>query len=416
MSDPIAQINKLEVQLANANLAHLPLPESAAQQHHYTLANRIIEKIKLNNGAMTFDEFMQAALYEPGYGYYVSGQRKFGPDGDFVTAPEISAVFGQCLARQCTEILGNLDSEQQTLDILEVGAGSGKLCFDLINELLKLNQSEKQRLPDHYYFLETSPDLQQRQQQLINDHFSECEIEFVWLENFPEQFNGIVLANELLDAMPVKRFVIKDGIQECYVEYSDGEFKYISGPASPELKNFVETLQTDLNYEFPAGYNSEICFWYQPWLKSLAASLQTGVVLLIDYGYTQSEYYHPQRNQGTLICNYRHHAHDNPFVLFGLQDISAFVDFSSVANYAHAAGLNLAGYCPQAQFLIGCGLDEIAQSYLQTQPDDFLKIAQEIKQLTLPGEMGERFKVIGLCKNYEENLRGFHNFDQSHRL
>jgi len=401
----------IQDQLNAAGLSKLPVPDDLVLNHHYKLYERMRQLIAQAEGALPFDQYMQAALYEPGLGYYVSGMRKFGEQGDFITAPEISSVFGDCIAIQCQEVFLQLEAEGHTFDLLEIGPGSGKLGIDLMAKLSELNC-----LPDHYYFLELSPDLQQRQKQLVAEQGVDYESRFVWLNELPQGFRGVIVGNELLDAMPVKRFHVNQGVKEWAVGFQSNQFYAFEIDADADLKQRVLNIESNLKMKFAEFYSSEVNMWFQPWLKSIADCLEQGVVLLIDYGYVASEYYHEQRVEGTLICNYRHHAHDNPLLLVGLQDLSAFVDFSAVAEFADESGLKIAGYCPQAQFLIGSGLDEIAQLKLNSDPDNYLRAAQEIKHLTLPSEMGERFKAIALSKKYVNSLRGFKNFDQVNRL
>ncbi|WP_058523889.1 class I SAM-dependent methyltransferase [Legionella birminghamensis] len=346
--------------------------------------------------AIPFAEFMQLALYSPEYGYYTSSKPKFGSGGDFITAPELSPLFSQTLGEQCRQILQQSDTDT----ILEFGAGSGKLCTDLLKHLARKNY-----LPEVYYILEVSGYLREQQKQYIQQEIPDLASRVQWLSEWPEQpFSGIILANEVLDAMPVHRFLqTDDGICESFISLDEqSQLKEIFKPCSnPRLLNYLKTV---LPADF-SPYLSEANLYVEGWLKQCAASLKEGVILLIDYGFPRSEYYHPDRNQGTLMCHYRHQAHSNPLVYIGEQDITAHVDFTQVAEAALAAGLEVSGYTNQAAFLLGNGL----LSLLEDIQDEGLRLraAQAVKQLIQPSEMGELFKVIALSKHYEGDLAGF---------
>lgn len=386
----------------------LPIPDAKAQAISERLMRQIVRSIEQSDGAIPFDRFMDMALYAPGLGYYVAGSRKFGDQGDFITAPEVSPLFAQCLARQFAPILSSLSGS----DILEFGAGSGVLAADILTELSSLDQ-----LPARYLILEVSPELRGRQQETLKQRIPQLLERVVWLDRMPENFCGCVVANELLDAMPVSRFRIYDGaIQECFVVQSgDGLKARFQTPTTPGLKDAVSQLQK-IHGTFTSGYVSEINLRQAAWLKALYRSIDQGVVLLIDYGYSSAEYYHPQRDQGTLMCHYRHRAHSDPFRWVGIQDITCQVDFSAAARVALESGFRLGGYTTQAHFLIANGLDTLLA---ESDPDDIVQhmaLMQGVKRLTLPSEMGERFKVLGLLKNLQHNLQGFSMRDFCERL
>lgn len=353
-------------------------------------------------GVIPFSEFMNMALYAPSMGYYVAGQRRFGADGDFVTAPELGDVFARCLARQVAEVLSALDGDG---DVLEFGAGSGRLAVSLINQLESLDA-----LPERYLILETSPDLQLRQQEMVRQQIPQHFGRFSWLDRMPEKaIQGVILANEVLDAMPVEMFAVDDeGIAQQYlVKTGDNGFQWDSCRAEGKLVEQIDRLN------LPAGYSSELNPAVDGWVAMLAGGLAQGVVLLIDYGFPRHEYYHPQRTGGTLMCHYRHHSHPDPLTLVGIQDVTAHVDFTAVAEAAVAAEMDVLGYTTQANFLLGSGLTEMM--VMDDEKDDEndtltkqqLSMNHEIQLLTSPAEMGELFKVIALGKNYHHQLSGF---------
>lgn len=389
------------MQSISHNLKHLPNPSPVALAHSEKLCAVIGAEITAQ-GAISFARYMELALYAPGLGYYSAGAQKFGAAGDFVTAPEISALFSRCLARQCQSILEKLGDG----DILELGAGSGVMAADILLELETL-----QTLPQHYYILELSGDLKQRQQQLFQQKIPHLLNRIVWLnslENF--KLRGVILANEVLDAMPVHKFKIDKGVQEFYVTHHHNEFHWqVSATNNTELEKQVTALATD----FPEAYESEINLSLAAWIQTLSSILQQGVLLCIDYGFPRHEFYLPERNTGTLMCHYQHRAHDNPLILTGLQDITAHVDFTAVANSALTAGLELAGYTTQAHFLLSCGITDIAQV---ADPVQQFALSQQLKKLIMPQEMGELFKVIALSRNFNTPLLGFKLNDMSTRL
>ena len=387
----------------------LPQPAAAALAHSGRLVDRIHAEIDSHGGKIGFDRYMELVLYEPGLGYYSAGARKFGHEGDFVTAPEISPLFAICLARQCRQIL----ADQPDGSILELGAGTGRMACDL---LLELQRSDA--LPANYFILETSADLKQRQQQSLQTEIPDYFSNIIWLDRLPEQrFTGVVLANEVMDALPVHRIVDRQGdLKELQVCKNAGGFAWLEVPANPELCRLAQKIRQQLHYPWPAVYTTEISMTLAPWITTLAGWLKQGVMLLIDYGYPRSEYYHPQRVDGTLLCHYRHRVHADPFLYPGLQDITASVDFTAVAAAAVAAELSVSGFASQSYFLLGCGLDNILAGYSGREPKKFLEITNQAKLLTLPGGMGERFKVIGLARGVDAGLMGFSLADQRRLL
>lgn len=345
---------------------------------------------------------MELALYAPGLGYYTAGTSKFGEAGDFITAPELSPLFGRTLARQAAEIM-----QHSAPHILELGAGSGKLAADMLAELERLNC-----LPESYSILEVSADLRERQQALLRKRLPHLTERVRWLDELPDSFSGAVVANEVLDALPVHLVHWQDSaIAERGVEVSGEEFAWQDRPITD-----AALLETARNIAVPDGYVSEICLAARGLINSLAQRLQRGTLLFIDYGFGAREYYHPQRSTGTLMCHYRHHSHDDPFFLPGLQDITAHVNFTDVAECGIDAGLELLGYTNQAFFLINCGIAELMQDVSPDNPLDYLPLSAQLQKLTSPAEMGELFKVIALGKGLDEPLMGFARGDLSRTL
>ncbi len=384
----------------------LPEPEAEAHAHSERLIEVIRAELVQQGGLLSFDRYMELALYAPGLGYYMAGARKFGASGDFITAPEISPLFGRCLARQCLQVLEALEGG----DLFEFGAGSGRLAADLLSELEQLGG-----LPERYQILEVSPDLRARQRSTLEREVPHLIDRVEWLDAMPGPgFRGVVLANEVLDAMPVHRFRVEaDGLKEQFVEWAAGTLQNRwEPPRSPGLVAAVEGL----GIPFPEGYESEINRRAAPWMRELGRSIEAGLVLLIDYGYPRGEFYHLQRSRGTLLCHYRHRVHPDPLALVGLQDITAHVDFTAVAEAGQGAGLEVNGFTTQAYFLMGCGMGRILA---ESDPNDIrahLELVQGIKRLTLPSEMGERFKVLGLTRGVAQPLIGFGMRDQCERL
>jgi SAM-dependent MidA family methyltransferase len=384
------------------NRPTLPAPSPEAAQHSAQLCEHIRNDIIANDGWISFARYMELALYAPGLGYYTAGAHKFGEAGDFVTAPELSPLFGRTLARQAPEIMAHSGTH-----ILELGAGSGKLAADMLGELEHLGQ-----LPDSYSILEVSADLRERQQALLRERLPQLVARVRWLDSLPEKFSGVIVANEVLDALPVHLVHWQDSaITERGVTLSDNSFVWQEHAIIDT--NLLEAAQ---KISVPDGYVSEICLAAHGLINSLAQCLEQGAMLLIDYGFGAREYYHPQRNRGTLMCHYRHHAHDDPFYLPGLQDITAHVNFTDIAECGIDVGLHLLGYTTQAFFLINCGITELLQDAVPEKLRDYLPLSAQLQKLTSPAEMGELFKVIALGKNISQPLRGFARGDQTRTL
>ncbi|SOD40519.1 class I SAM-dependent methyltransferase [Nitrosovibrio sp. Nv4] len=393
-------------------LPSLPLPNEPALEHSRAVRELIQTEVAAAGGWISFEHYMRLALYAPGLGYYSGGAAKFGQAGDFVTAPEISPLFGRAVARQAAQIIELVDGDS---DILEFGAGTGKLALDLLLELEKLGS-----LPRRYFILEVSGELQQRQRQIFESFAPHLASRVAWLEHLPAEFNGLILANEVLDAMPVHLVVWRGAdLFERGVISDGGEFRWSDQPLKAgQLFEAACRLnpQIDPGRDNISEYLSEINLASRHFMLSLADILQRGAIILIDYGFGRDEYYHPQRKMGTLMCHYRHHAHDNPFYLPGLQDITSHVDFSAVASAASDGGLELLGYTSQAYFLINCGITEILAQTPAEDAKNYLPLANQVQKLLSPAEMGELFKVIAFGRNVRHALTGFVSGDKSRML
>jgi len=386
----------------------LPEPSHGEKKHSEKLAGLIKQHIHDVGGWISFDQYMQLALYAPGLGYYSGGLQKFGEQGDFITAPEVSPLFARTLARPVASIIKSMPGA----NIIEFGAGSGKLAADLLAELENLDQ-----LPDLYLIIELSAELQQRQRDTLLRRVPGLIGRVQWLSSLPEEpIDAVVLANEVLDAMPVKRFLFKENqLQQLGVELKSNELELNYRDADLELEQALSSLQIEETV-MQQHYMSEINCQIKPWLSSVAKCLNQGAIYLIDYGYVRSEYYSEERNMGTFMGYYRHRSMDAPLWYPGLQDLTAFVDFTSVAEAALENHLDVDGFTSQGNFLINCGLAEIVDKTESSTDIEHLKLVQQMKTLSLPGEMGERFKVIGLSKGLEENVPGFEMRDLRYSL
>ena len=383
----------------------VPIPDISAQKHCMELHKLLVNKIADNGGRLNFAQYMEIVLYTPGLGYYSSGAAKFGVKGDFVTAPEISPLFSKCLANQVSQILCDMSGG----DVLEVGAGSGIMAVDML-EHLSINGCPI----GNYYILERSADLRARQYDLLAQRLPNLIGKVAWLDTLPDVgFRGVVVANELLDALPVHCFRVEQShCAELYVSNVNGALTWhVDLPSSPEVEEiFIKLMRSE---KLSDGYTSEIGISASAWIASIADSLSEGVILIIDYGFPRHEYYHEQRSAGTLLCHYRHRSHADPLVLVGLQDITAHVEFTSLAEAAVNAGLRVAGYTNQASFLLSNG---ITNFFEQADTLERLKWAQQVKKLTMPHEMGELFKVLALARKFDKSLQGFEMNDMRARL
>jgi SAM-dependent MidA family methyltransferase len=389
-------------QTASPDQRALPAPTTEEQAHSARLARHIGAEIDAHGGSIPFSRFMELALYAPGLGYYAAGKQKFGAAGDFITAPEMGSLFARCLARPCQSTLAQLGGG----DILEAGPGNGALAADLLLELEALGH-----LPKRYLILELSNELRERQAETLQCKAPQLLQRVHWLDALPADFRGVILANELLDAMPTERFkVTSGGVQQLHVARENDRFVWHEIPADDRIRARVEPLALS------PGYTSEINLQAEAWVRSVADILEQGVMLLVDYGFPRAEFYHPQRTDGTLMCHYRHRAHDDPLTLVGLQDITAHIDFTAIAEAGIETGLSLLGYTSQAAFLIGCGLEQLMSASDPRDTRAHLGLTQQVKKLTSPHEMGELYKVIALGRGTREPFPGFAVHDRRGRL
>jgi SAM-dependent MidA family methyltransferase len=388
----------------------LPIPSAESQHYSQQLSDLVQKKIADAGGWISFADFMHMALYTPALGYYSGGAQKFGNmksgGGDFVTAPQITPLFAQALARQVGQVVALTQG-----DVLELGAGTGLLAADLLLTLAQLNQ-----LPNQYCILEVSSHLRAVQKETLQDKLTPALFERVkWLDSLPTDFVGFMFGNEVLDAIPVHLLVKKQDVV------------YERGVAFETTFQWQDKLVLDaglaepLNIEqLPSEYLMEVCPAANGLIRSLAASLKAGVIVMIDYGFSTHEYYHPQRNEGTLMCHYQHYAHSDPLIYIGLQDITAHVNFTAIAEAGLNAGLSLHGYCHQAQFLMSCGILDVLATVSPEQADIYMPMSAAVQKLLSPAEMGDLFKVMAFTKNVDESddfvLLGFTSGDKSHTL
>jgi SAM-dependent MidA family methyltransferase len=375
-----------------------PLPEPGDDElaHCRAVSARLCDE--MSEGSIDFARFMELALYAPGLGYYASGPRKFGPEGDFVTAPELTPVFGGCVARTAGAVLEALGGG----DVLEVGAGSGALAADVLTAL-----AARGAAPGRYLILEPSPELRARQGERLAQVAAPLRERVAWIDALPAAgFRGCVLANEVLDAMPVQRFRLSGGsVRLLRVARGEERFVWTLETAPPALADVVAGRTRTL--DGAVGYTSEINLRAEAWIATVAGRLGAGAVLVFDYGFPRRELYHPQRGEGTLACHYRHRVHDDPLIYVGLQDITAHVDFTAIADAAAGAGLEVAGYANQAGYLLDAGLAQVMDAQPAADDRARLETAQAVKKLTLPSEMGELFKVMALTRGVDSPLPGF---------
>jgi SAM-dependent MidA family methyltransferase len=376
--------------------AALPAPTPDELAHSTRLVEHIAGEIAAAGGWLPFDRYMDLALYAPGLGYYAAGAVKLGDSaagGDFVTAPELSPYFGRALAVQVAQLF-----DQTPARIVEFGAGSGRLARDVLATLRALG-----RPCERYAIVEVSPDLRARQRACLAGETVE------WLSAPPDRWDGVLIANEVLDVMPVRVFVReKDGVRERGVSSDLGRLALRDRPADAELAAAVAAIEAVVG-PLPVGYVSEVGFIARAWMAAAADWIGRGALLALDYGFPCREYYHPQRLMGTLMCHFRHHAHAEPLWLPGLNDVTAHVDFTALASVAHDAGLDVLGYTSQAHFLINCGLLDALQAASAAERAAAQRLVSE-------AEMGELFKVLAVGRGIAGPLRGFAHGDRTHRL
>ncbi|HEV8018799.1 MAG TPA: SAM-dependent methyltransferase [Steroidobacteraceae bacterium] len=389
----------------------LPPLTPEEQRHSRALAALIHGELRAAGGWLSFERFMELALYAPGLGYYSAGSTKLGAGGDFVTAPEVSDLFGRCLARQCAAVLAVTGG-----DILELGAGTGRLAAALLGELATLGV-----LPERYAILEVSADLAARQRARLAQLPPALRERVVWLEGLPQRpLTGVMLANEVADALPCRRFSWRaSGVTELGIEAAGSSGEAVSWcergrSADAALTQACAALLAGLPAPLPQGYTSEVCLRVAPWIASLSDCLGRGLLLLCDYGLPRSHYYHPQRVSGTLRCHFRQRAHADPYINVGVQDITAWVDFTRVAEAAAAVDLDVGGFATQAAFLLALGIEQLVAA--APPGATHARLAGEARRLLMPEEMGEAFKAMALTRGIELPLAGFALQDLRHLL
>jgi len=383
-------------------------PDDAAAAHLARVRAGLMAQIAAGGGYMSFEKFMDFALYAPGLGYYSGGARKLGRDGDFTTAPEVSTLFGACVAVQCAQVLRGIEAPV----CMEIGAGTGRLALDVLTRLESLGQ-----LPVRYFILDNSADLRDRQRSLFERDAPHLLERVQWLDAPPESdFEGAIVANEVLDALPVARFRWRsDAVEELGVVAEGDKFAWGARAPAPAMAAVCEALRCAAD-GWDEGYISEYCPRLGAWTRAVTQRLRRGAVFWFDYGLPRAQYYFAQRYEGTLLCHYRHRAHDDPFLYPGLSDITAWVDFTALAEASRAAGFELAGFTTQAHFLAAAGIDHEMQRLAAGDAGAFARRASEARQLMLPGEMGERFKVMAWLRGMDLELRGMSLVDLQHSL
>ncbi len=390
----------------------LPTPDADQRMHSARLTLALRDEI-LAEGPMPFSRWMERCLYSPGLGYYSAGSTKFGAAGDFITAPESGPLFAQCVATSVLPAFAALDGRRC---FLELGAGSGAFAEAALIELEFRNSA-----PDEYAILEPSADLRERQRERLRAALPAGLFSIVgWLDRPPTQnWQGVLFANEVIDALPVTRFAINDGkVFEEHVALDGERFAMRDVEASEQLVACVRGLEKRLGRDFNDGYRSEIALQLSSWIATVTETLERGIALFVDYGHTRDDYYGSERSSGTMQCHYQHRVHADALALPGLQDITASVDFSSVADAAVAAGLKVMGYASQAQFLLGNGLVQLHQRHAEdADASEIYELSRQIKRLTLPDQMGERFQALVLGRSIDAALLpGWMDIDRSARL
>jgi len=397
----VAEIDRLHVQTT------LPEPDADELAHSRELAALIRNEIAAN-GPMPFSRYMMLCLYAPGFGYYSAGRTKFGAAGDFVTAPELGALYARTLAGAFAPTLREIGDDA---DFLELGGGSGAFAVDALREFAALGA-----LPKRYLILEPSADLRTRQRErIVRELPEDVATRVAWIDRPPEaSWRGVLFANEVVDALPTTRFTLRDGevFEEC-IDVDGEHFARVDRPADALVTGAVRHVERALGRTFEEGYRSEILPQLPYWLQAIAATLERGAMLFVDYGYPRAEFYLPERRDGTLVCHYRHRAHADPLYWPGLTDITAFVDFTALAESGVGAGFEFVGYAPQGQFLLASGLLDLAHAEDEVER---VRRTAEVKRLTLPGEMGERFQAIAFSRGLDDVLSGLRRFDLSRRL
>jgi len=398
----------MKMKLETLNSSGLPEPNDKDLVKSNCVSRFIKQQIDKAGARISFRDFMQHALYEEGLGYYSSKANIIGVNGDFITAPEYGEIYANSLAKQCAIIT----NEIKGATILEFGAGTGALAVGILKKL-----KEMRCLPEHYFIIEISKNLIDHQKRKLKQDVPELASIVSWISSVPEEFTGIVIANEVADAFSFERFVrtSNEVLQVCVAKDKE-KFRYDLIPANNKLCDYVVFLEKIIGHKLDHGYLSEVSFEAQDWVKEVACKIKSGVFLILDYGIPRSEYYAPNRNQGWTRCHFMHHAHNEPLIYPGIQDITTWVDFSILSEIASDNGMKIDGFLNQSQFIINSGVEENFQNFDKLDLKAQIELSRQIKLLTLPDQMGENFKCLGLSKNFNLNTNLFKSRDRAYVL
>jgi SAM-dependent MidA family methyltransferase len=397
---------KMKLEMLSSN--GLPEPSDMDLVKSNRVSRFIDHQIEKTGNRISFRDFMQYALYEEDLGYYASKKEIIGVNGDFITAPEYGEIFSNSIAKQCAVII----NEIKGATILEYGAGTGALAVGILKKL-----SDMGCMPEHYLIIEISANLINHQKRKLKEEIPELTSIVSWISSVPEEFSGIVIANEVADAFPFERFVRTDNqvLQVCIAKDKE-KFEYDLIPADKKLCDYVLSLEKIIGRKLDHGYLSEVSFEAQDWVKEIACKIKSGVFFILDYGVSRNEYYSPNRNQGWTRCHFMHHAHNEPLIYPGIQDITTWVDFSILSEIATDNGMKINGFLNQSQFIINSGIEESFHNFDQLELKAQIELSRQIKLLTLPDQMGENFKCLGLSKNFILNNNLFKSRDRAYVL
>ena len=397
---------KMKLEMLSSN--GLPEPSDMDLVKSNRVSRFIDHQIEKTGNRISFRDFMQHALYEEDLGYYASKKEIIGVNGDFITAPEYGEIFSNSIAKQCAVIINEIEGAT----ILEYGAGTGALVVGILKKL-----SDMGCMPEHYLIIEISANLINHQKRKLKEEIPELTSIVSWVSSVPEEFSGIVIANEVADAFPFERFVRTDNqvLQVCIAK-DEEKFEYDLIPADKKLCDYVLSLEKIIGRKLDHGYLSEVSFEAQDWVKEIACKIKSGVFFILDYGVSRNEYYAPNRNQGWTRCHFMHHAHNEPLIYPGIQDITTWVDFSILSEIATDNGMKINGFLNQSQFIINSGIEESFHNFDQLELKAQIELSRQIKLLTLPDQMGENFKCLGLSKNFILNNNLFKSRDRAYVL
>ena len=391
-----------------SNPVGLPQPDKKSLNQSKLVSDFIRSKIKESHGMISFKEFMHYATYAQDIGYYSGDSLNFGKCGDFITAPEESVIFGHSIAKHCASIIESIANAS----IVEFGAGSGSLAISLLKKMQEMNIK-----PRNYFIIDISEDLINRQKQKISKDIPELSSLVHWVTKMPENFQGIVIANEVADALPFERFIRADDevLQVC-VTADENRFAYDVIPADKKLNNYVISLEQKNGNRLKNDYLSEVSFEAEQWVKNIARNIDRGMLMIFDYGVSRKEYYSPDKDRGWTQCHFKHYAHNEPLIYPGIQDITTWVDFSLLAEAANSQGMKINGFLNQSQFIINSGIINELENFDQMDTKQQLTLTRQIKLLTLPNQMGENFKCLSLTKDFSPRDNDFINGDRSYVL